>query len=226
MSKNLSGLFFACLLFSGIIFVNPLYSDESADEPSPAANDDLRFSLVSVYETHVLFNLTGLDSAMESYGFQPIGAPVLIAWGIEGCFYERSGLTFGAKVTYGSQSSKSDDGQLSTYLATTKFGIFCGYRIRDNVTTAFETGFASFSQSVASATGGGAMVYLGPYIQPRITFYLHKFRWLGEVSVGYYMHFPLGPAHSNPLWEEPFTRNVIHGVCISIGCGFANQAGN
>ena len=78
------------------------------------------------------------------------------------------------------------------------------------------------SHAISSYSGGGALVYLGPYIQPNCSFYLNEMRWLGEITVGYYAHFPIGSAHSNPFWEESFNRNIVHGIVISIGSGLAN----
>jgi len=168
-----------------------------------------------------LFDMNSLDAKLSAYGFTPVNSNVLYTWGIKGSFYEDSGLLFGAKVTYGNQSSGG--GQIPTNISTTKMGYFMGGRIFDFMNASFEAGFGAMSFSVSSFSSGGALVYLGPYLQPTISFQIHQFRWFGEISLGYFAHFPIGPAHTNLLWEEPFNRPVLHGFVFSVGSGFKNE---
>ena len=88
----------------------------------------LQFSLIPVFETHILFNLNSIDESLDAYGFTPLDTPLLISWGIKARFYEKSGLSYGAKVTYGNQTSTSDEYQVPTYTAFTKMGYFMGKR--------------------------------------------------------------------------------------------------
>jgi hypothetical protein len=65
-------------------------------------------------------------------------------------------------------------------------------------------------------------VYLGPVVHPRIG-WAHPFfapvGWFVAVSIGASVQFPVGPAHSNPLWEERFGRTAVGAFTFSIESG-------
>jgi len=217
MNYKTMGLFF--LLFSVYIF--PL-TGEVLSRTSGSEGTHLQFSLSSIFEPQIIFNLTDHDDTMKNYLYQPVGSPFLPAWGLQGKFYEASGFTFGMKSLYGFRSILSEEKDKATTLTLTKTGILTGYTFDSRFSLMMEAGFASLAQTVSSDIDGGAMVYLGPYFQPNVTYHLNFSRWFGELGAGFYFHFPLGKAHGIPLWEEPFQYLCLYGFSLSVAMGFSN----
>jgi hypothetical protein len=217
MKHKKLGLFFLLILF----FILPL-AGEDFSQTSDSEGDRLQFSLSSIFEPQIIFNLTDHDDTMEDYLYQPVGSPFLPAWGLQGKFYEASGFTFGMKSLYGFRSILSEGKDKSTTLTLTKTGFLSGYTFDSKFSLMMEAGFASLAQTASSDIDGGAMVYLGPYIQPEVTYYLNFSRWFGELSAGFYLHFPLGEVHNIPLWEESFQHLYLYGFSISFATGFSN----
>ena len=58
----------------------------------------------------------------------------------------------------------------------------------------------------------------GPYLQPS-ELQLVDGPGVVELSAGWMLHTPLGPAHDNPLWEASFDRGLIQGPTVAIHSG-------
>ena len=82
-----------------------------------------------------------------------------------------------------------------------------------------DLGFGAVSASVGSPVQGGALVYLGPYLQPRLSWRIVDGPSVVELGAGWMLHTPLGAAHDNPLWEEPFRRALLQGPTVAIHSG-------
>jgi hypothetical protein len=80
-------------------------------------------------------------------------------------------------------------------------------------------GFATLGHTVGSSVQGGALTYLGPYIEPRGSFRVVDGPGVIELSAAVLTHLPVGRPHSQILWEEDFRRPVIGGLSISIHAG-------
>jgi hypothetical protein len=186
----------------------------------------IRYSLSSVFEPHFIFNLTDYDRTLVDYHYQPINRIFMPLWGLQGRFYEENGFTFGLGTLFGTMTCRSVERDKTTNVTIIKTGAQIGYTTPFNSSFVVAVGFASLAASLSSDIDGGALLYLGPYIQPEASFFLHLSRFFLEIGLGYYLHLPIGPAHEMPLWEDTFHQPVFHGLAVSVAMGFANQSPN
>lgn len=185
-----------------------------AGEPAPAR-------IAFTVEPH-LATVTQSDEALEDYGFAPVGSPLLPTWGLRARIDHPSGLTVGAAMSYGFTLSRAEATPVPTTTTAARLGSHLGYRPTAWLEVGGDLGFAALTHQVGSEVQGGALTYLGPYAAPRATARLLDGPATLEVALGWSLHLPLGPAHRQPLWEEGFSRTLIHGPLAALQLGFSN----
>ena len=199
------------LIIAGAVVASP--APALAASPSTSA-----MSMTFAFEPRI-GTYANLDSRLESYGFAPVRSALLPTWGLRGRAFLTPNLFAGLSMSYGVRSSAGD---LPTTTTFTESTASIGYRTSLGVFASLDAGYAVMTNSVASRTGGGAMVYGGPSAHPRLGFcaqLFEPFGWFVAITAGANLHLPVGPAHSNPLWEEGFRRSAISSVTVAIESG-------
>ncbi len=167
----------------------------------------------------------GLDERLRAYGFAPVASPVMPTWGLRGRAFFAGGffgaltMTAGVRVTPGPA--------IPTTLSLTETTAGVGYHTSWGLFVSLEAGFSALTQSVSSTREGGALVYLGPVVAPRVGWlrqFFEPFGWFIAASIGGNVHVPIGRAHTNPLWEEPFTRSTITSFTLTIESGLGYRS--
>ena len=168
-------------------------------------------------------NLNAQDAALEGYGFAPVGGRFLPMYGVRGRLHHESGLVTGMVAEFGFGSQEADGNPVPTTTSWTKLASVVGVEADSGLGAELDIGFGSLTHTVGSAAQGGALLYLGPYVHPRLRYSILTAPSFLEVSVGWLVHVPVSTPHQQPLWEEPFSRGVIHGpsVAITVGMGGA-----
>ncbi|MBV1858855.1 MAG: hypothetical protein KUG77_10615 [Nannocystaceae bacterium] len=161
-----------------------------------------------------------LDERLRGYGFAPVRSPYLTAFGLRGRCWLPSGFLVELTMTYGIGTAEARGGGVPTVTTVIDSGVGAGYMASFGLFATMGTGFGVLTQSVASSSEGGALVYRAPFIHPRVGYAFVRSAWFGAVSAGFVLHAPIGPAHEQPLWEEPFGRPTIHAFTIGFESGF------
>jgi hypothetical protein len=162
------------------------------------------------------------DDAIEAYGFSPVGAAPLLTHGIRGTLTWDSGLSLGLNMR-SATASREGETTLPTFVQATWTGVEIAGPIAGPVRAGGDVGFLAVSQAVSSTVQGGALVYLGPFLQPRVTARLLDGPSVVELALGWMFQTPLGSAHQNPLWEESFDRNLIQGPTLAVHSGMGTR---
>lgn len=162
-------------------------------------------------------DLGRLDDPLVDYGFTPVGPLPLLAQGVRGT------LTFG-DLWLGlnmrtATSVRGDEAAVPTVVNASWTGIYGAWTVVSMLRVGGDVGVAAQAASVGSTVQGGALVYVGPFVQPRITWRVLDGPGIVDVSGGWMLHTPLGSAHDNPLWEESFDRRLIQGLTLSVEVG-------
>jgi len=82
-------------------------------------------------------------------------------------------------MTYGLRLANGGRVPTSTTLTETTAGL--GYRLPFGLFGSLDAGFSALTQSVGSTVDGGALVYLGPVVHPRIG-WAHQFFAPSEID--------------------------------------------
>jgi len=166
-------------------------------------------------------NLTAHDEALRAYGFAPVGRRFLPMYGVRGRFFYDSGVSVGLVAEFGFGSQSAADNPVPTTTSWTKIGSIVGWSPGPPLQLEADIGFGALSHSIGSTEQGGALLYLGPYIHPRLTVIPVWSPTFLELGVGWLLQLPLSPPHQQPLWEEPFRHRVVQGpsVAITVGMG-------
>ena len=167
-------------------------------------------------------NFTAQDSLLSAYGFQPVKNIFMPSFGIRGWFRHHSQFIFGMGMYYGILSTEAtEQGVADTVVQFNSFGAAFGYRFWF-INYTLDIGFASRSIALGNTTGGGALTYLGPYIEFQMTYTIVKSPSAVEIGVGYAAHFPVGDAHNNPLWGDKFSIPAFHSFTFTVRSGFGS----
>ncbi len=187
--------------------------------PEPADTPLQGVSLSFAFEPRV-GSYAGLDQKLRGYDFTPVRSPYLTAFGLRGRTWLPSGLLLELTMTYGigTADAREPDG-IPTVTTAIDSGVGVGYMARFGLFATMGTGFGVMTQSVASTSEGGALVYRAPFFHPRVGYALMRSAWFGAVTAGFVLHTPVGSPHQQPLWEEPFSRSTIHAFTIGIESG-------
>lgn len=212
----------AALVCAGMMYCCVLPA--AAEPPPPStvdAHDRREVSLSFGFEPR-LGNYQALDDELTAYGFAPVGAPALLTWGLRGRAFFGSGLfmTMTMSYAFGMNEDASTPAPTTTSLIDAGAGV--GYRLPVNLFASLNAGFSVLTHSVGSQLEGGALVYMGPSLHPRLGYIFSGGKPFGSflaASVGYALHLPLGVAHRIPLWEEPFERRAVHALTLGIESG-------
>ncbi|MCR9166557.1 MAG: hypothetical protein ACE37F_01465 [Nannocystaceae bacterium] len=159
----------------------------------------------------------GLDSRLRAYDFTAVRSPYLNAFGVRGRAWLNNGFLLEMAMTYGIGVAR---GEVPTVTTAIDSGVGAGYMAPFGLFATMGVGFGVLTQSVASTSEGGALVYRAPFIHPRVGYALQRSAWFGAISAGFVLHAPIGPAHEQPLWEDPFRRPTIHAFTIGLESGF------
>lgn len=170
-----------------------------------------------------LLTLGQSDEALVDYGFTPVGSGFVPAHSVRGALELDGGTRVGLSMATAFGLRRDERSAVPTTLQLTRIGAHVGRAVTARVRLGGDLGFATVTHSVGSEVQGGGLAYLGPYGQPRLAVRLVDHTAVVELAAGWTVHVPLGPAHSNPLWEEPFTRPVIHGPLVSVQVGFGTR---
>lgn len=158
------------------------------------------------------------DALLTDYGFQPIGAAPLLSHSVVGTFTFREQIRVGLHLRTAT-AVRGDAADVPTVVQGSWTGVHAGRALTPSLWLGGDLGFGAVSASVGSPVQGGALVYLGPYLQPRLSWRLVDGPGVVELSAGWMLHTPLGPAHDNPLWEASFDRGLIQGPTVAIHSG-------
>ncbi|MFT5584855.1 MAG: hypothetical protein ACI9VR_002442 [Cognaticolwellia sp.] len=175
-------------------------------------------SILAGFEPRLL-GITGSDDTLQEYGFAPVGSPFLPTWGLRGRVDQESGWTTTMAMSYGFALRQEEGNPVPTTTNQVLLGSGPGHTLgaRGHVGAVF--GFASIGHTVGSSLQGGALTYLGPYVEPRASLRLVDGSGVVELSVAALAHFPVGAAHSQSIWEDDFDRSVIGGLSIALHVG-------
>lgn len=161
------------------------------------------------------------DQELSAYGFAPVASAFLPVWGLRGRLYFASGLFGQLAMSYGLRVAPGDPSPTTISLTETTVG--AGYRLPMGLFASLDLGFTAHTLSLGSLSDGGALVYLGPSIHPRVGWAKQLSGPLGSflaVSLGVNVQFPLGSPHTNPLWEESFARAALPALTLGVESGF------
>lgn len=156
---------------------------------------------------------------LREYGFEPVTSRFVPSYGLRAKFWLADEWRLGGTMVYGFSLSDGDTSEVPTTTSFLGMMFSTERHISHGVAAGIDTGFALIQHTVGSADQGGALLYAGPMVQPRVAWSATFESFLVEPSVGYQFQFPIGPAHDNPLWEESFRRAVVHGVVASVSLG-------
>ncbi len=167
-------------------------------------------------------DLGRLDDALEAYDFAPVGREPLLSHGVRGTFVFDDRYWAGLNVRT-AVATRGRDAVVPTVVQGTWTGLYGAYSVAGPVRVGGDVGFAAVSEAVGSVVQGGALVYLGPYLQPRATWRIVDGPGVVEVSAGWMLHTPIGRAHDNVLWEEPFDRRLVQGFTLAVQSGMGTR---
>lgn len=173
-----------------------------------------------VFDPHFLNTPTN-DAALEDYGFAPVNSGFVPFMGVRGRVFFDNDITWGMVAEFAFTSNRADATPVPTTTSFTKLGSIIGYSPWTGVFAELDVGFGALTHSVGSLEQGGALLYLGPYVHPRVAFAPLRSSPFLQVGLGWMVQVPVSRPHSQPLWEEPFDRAIVHGpsVAIQIGMG-------
>lgn len=164
-------------------------------------------------------NTPANDAALEDYGFAPVRSVFLPWWGVRGRVRFDNDLVVGMAMRSSFARSDVASTPVPTTTTWTVMGPTVAWAAQSWLEVGGDLGFASLTHTVGSDRQGGALVYLGPYVEPRVSFVLLEAPQFIGLSLSYLTHLPVGPAHRQALWEEPFRRPVAHGLMIGLTTG-------
>ncbi len=188
--------------------------------PEPAESPLEGVSLSFAFEPRI-GSYAALDGELRGYDFTPVRSPYLTAFGLRGRTWLPSGFLFELTMTYGiGTSDPPGESGIPTVTTIIDSGVGAGYMAPFGLFATMGVGFGVMTQSIASTSEGGALVYRAPFLHPRVGYALMRSAWFGAVTAGFVLHAPVGSPHQQPLWEEPFSRPTIHAFTIGIESGF------
>lgn len=170
------------------------------------------------FEPHFA-NLNANDAELADYGFAPVGGRFLPVYGVRGSFTYDSGLVVGMFAASGFGSAQDDATPVPTTTTWTKIGYTLGWAGWGPLVASADLGFGALTHTVGSTAQGGALLYLGPFLHPHLAVVPLSAPARLSVSAGWLMQLPLSEPHQQPLWEEDFSRPLVHGPTIAINVG-------
>ena len=207
-----TGRFLLAVALALVAVVVPSDADAEPDAEPGAA------SIASFFEARFP-DIDQNDARLREYGFEPVGSRFVPSYGLRAKFWLADEWRLGAAMAYGFSLSDGDHSAVPTTTSFLRMTFSTERHISHGFAAGIDTGFALIQHTVGSTEQGGALLYAGPMAQPGISWSTSFGSFLVEPSIGYEVHFPIGAAHDNPLWEASFQRSVIHGFVASINLG-------
>lgn len=193
--------------------------DEAQATVEAAARPKSGFSIGFAFEPRI-GSFQAVDGTLEDYGFAPVGSPVLLTYGLRARVWTPAGWMLGGAMSYGFAAREARDNPVPTTINRVETMVSAGHQLGLGFDVSFDAGFSVQSMSVGSPAQGGALVYMGPAVQPR-------FGWVAPIDwtylrviVGYSAMFPVGRPHDQPLWEAEFRQLPIHSFLLGLEMGF------
>lgn len=200
--------------------IRELDEGEGASQVAAAAAG--RASIAFNFEP-MFTNIDQNDETLRAYGFQPVGTPLLLTYGLRARFESPGGWFLGGAISYGFALSQDEGSPVPTTTSLVTMAMTGGRRLTSwGLYASMDVGFDALTHAVGSDLQGGALVYLGPMVHPRLVYNPLSEPFL-EFGLGYHVHMPLGAAHDVPLWEDGFGRTLIHGITLSVRSGFSKE---
>ena len=201
------------LLLSSQLLLGPQGAPET-ERPSPATG----FSLGFAFEPRV-GSFRALDDRLRDYGFVPVRSPVLLTYGLRGRVWTEGGWVFGGAMSYGFAKRDSSENPVPTTMTRIESMVSAGHQLGAGFDATLDAGFTVHSMSVGSTDQGGALVYMGPAIQPRVGWVPPLRGSFLRLAVGYSIMFPVNRPHDQVLWEEEFRQMPIHAFLFGVESG-------
>ncbi len=193
--------------------------------PDPPCSEDceprrLGFSLGFAFEPRI-GSYRALDGRLRDYGFVPMRSLVFLTYGLRGRFWTSKGWIAGGSMSYGFAKRESADNPVPTTMTRIETSISGGHQLGAGFDATLDAGFAVHSLSVGSTDQGGALVYMGPVLQPRVGWVPPIPVSFVRLAVGYSIMLPVNRPHQQVLWEEEFRQMPIHSFLFGIESGIA-----
>lgn len=166
-------------------------------------------------------SFTSLDDELQDYGFAPVAKPYLLTYGLRARVYAPRGMIVGGTMNYAFARSDSPGNPVPTTTSRVEVLARAGHQLGYNFEASLGLGFGVHSHSLGSERQGGALVYMGPVLQPEVGYTLPLEPSFVHLSLGYSLLLPLGAAHDQVLWEADFRRPVIHSFMLGVESGFS-----
>ncbi len=187
-------------------------------------------SVAYAFEAQLL-DLGRHDATLVDYGFTPLGGGPLLCHSVRGDLAFDSGLWLGlslrTSVASRAPAAGASGAATSSPQPTVIQGSWTAVGVAGTVAGPLrlggDLGFAALSAAVSSTVQGGALVYLGPFVQPRLTWRIVDGPGVVELSAGWMLHTPLGAAHDQPLWEASFDRGLVQGPTLALHSGMGTR---
>ena len=205
-------------LLSVLLVVVVLGGTPHVGSAQQTASEEIDASIAFSLEPR-LANFRQNDDRLAEYGFQPVGSAFLPAYGLSALFWTGGGWRLGGAMHYGFRLSNGESSEVPTTTTSVTMAYTIGRDLGHGFAIDGNVGFASLTHTIGSRQQGGSLVYLGPFIQPTIAWRIPVDFSHVEFSAGYLLHFPIGDAHDNPLWEAEFARSIVHGLVIGLDMG-------
>lgn len=215
----------ALALLAGLGLATTPTAEAPAPAPAEREQPELGFALSFGFEPR-LGSYRALDAALERYGFAPVAKLHLLSFGLRGRVFTPRGWIIGGTMNYAYSISRAPGNPVPTVMTKVETLLRVGHQLGLGFDTSLSAGFNSLSSSVGSPSQGGALVYLGPALHPQLGYTLPTGTAFLHLFVGYGLTIPVGAAHQNELWEEDFSRPLIHAFVLGVESGFAFRREN
>lgn len=176
------------------------------------------FSLGFAFEPR-LGSYRALDDRLRGYGFGPVRSPVFLTYGLRGRVWTGRGWVFGGAMSYGFARRDAGENPVPTTMTRIETMALAGHQLGAGFDATVDVGFSVHSMSVGSTDQGGALVYMGPALQPRLGWVPPIRGSFLRLAVGYSVMFPVNQPHDQVLWEEGFRQMPIHAFLFGIESG-------
>ncbi len=168
-------------------------------------------------------NYRALDAGLADYGFAPFDRSYLLAYGLRGRVYGRRGLIVGGTMNYSFARVDAAENPVPTVVTRLETLGRIGHQLGLGFEASANVGFGVHSMSVGSEVQGGALVYMGPVLQPQVGYTFPTGASFLHLSVGYTILLPVGRPHAQVLWERGFEIAAIHGFVVGVESGFTQN---
>ena len=190
--------------------------------PDKLAADAPGFSISFAFEPR-LGSYREVDRTLTDYGFAKVDSPLFLTYGLRARAWTQSGWIFGGAMSYGFRSTREDGNPVPTTMTAMEMKFTAGHQLGAGFDFMLDAGFGSHVMGVGSTAQGGALVYLGPSLAPRVGYRLPTGASFLRLSLGYTSLFPIGRPHQQALWGDDFRQLPVHAFIFGLESGFASR---